>query len=222
MSYTYQPAGYRGERVPSGLCSSGCVAMMAHWKRSTGLGNDGCYNNRNIRGGTSKSLHAVGRAADLHADANHPTERAKAESYVQWLIVNASELGVQYLIWNRRSWRPDRGWHSYSGVDPHNTHIHAELDIDGAANPSPLWAKPGTTPAPKPVPPKPPKQEIDDMIVQVTESGSLWACTAVSRRNVTKDEADLLVFNGFARYDPKGQPFKKARAVVELLPKVES
>ena len=216
MTFRYEAAGYRGEHVPSGRCSNGCVAMIAHWKRTTGLGDDGCYNDRNIRGGSQKSLHAVGRAADLHADAHDPSDRAKAESYIQWLILNHLELGVQYLIWNRRSWRPDRGWKSYSGVDPHNLHIHAELNIDKAANPSPLWAKPGTTTPSKP-PPKP-KQEIDDMIVKVAESQTLWSCSAVCRRNVTQAEADLLVFNGFARYDKDGHPFVKPRAVVELLP----
>ena len=101
----YQPAGYGGEHVPSGDCSPGGRAMIAHWKRTTGLGSDGCYNNRPIRGGTSPSLHAVGRAGDLHCDAGNATQRMQGDSYAGWLILNYEQLGVQSIIWNRQRWR---------------------------------------------------------------------------------------------------------------------
>ncbi len=35
---------------------------------------------------------------------------------------------MQYLIWNRRSWAPGRGWRTYTGVSPHTDHIHVELN----------------------------------------------------------------------------------------------
>ena len=173
------------------------------------------------------NVYGVVRARDITAAGIDPG----------WLAEHIRTLGADghpplqnhgYVIFNGRAAYATNGWKwkKYTGPNAHTHHIHTSVGREPAQyDDRTPWgiakaAIPG--PPPKPVPPKPPKQEIDDMIVQVTESGSLWACTAVSRRNVTKDEADLLVFNGFARYDAKGQPFKKARAVVELLPKVES
>ena len=141
VTYRYEPAGYGGEKVPSGGPTVGARAMISHWQRTTGLGSLGIYNPRPVRGGSSWSTHAVGRGGDLQCNANSPDQRAKGEAYARWLIANWEPLGVQYFIWDRRSWRPDRGWRTYSGVSSHRDHLHVELTTHGAAHPSTLWAQ---------------------------------------------------------------------------------
>lgn len=33
----------------------------------------------------------------------------------------------KYVIWNRRIWTPDRGWHAYTGASPHTEHVHLSI-----------------------------------------------------------------------------------------------
>lgn len=137
MTYRYEPAGHAGERVPSGGPTAGALAMRDHWARfSGGLGSDGIYNDRNVR---IKSLHSVGRAFDARCNGRDRTQRAIGDRWVTWVAARWETLGVQYIIWCGRSWRPDRGWRPYHGTDSHHGHIHAELTRAGAARPSALW-----------------------------------------------------------------------------------
>ena len=117
---------------PSKGPAPGAVALRDHWTKVTGLPDLGIYNPRKIRGASGWSVHAEGRAVDFAANANHPAQKAAADRYCQFLIDNAQPLQVQYLIWNRRSWKPDRGWQRYQGTSPHTDHVHAELNRDGA------------------------------------------------------------------------------------------
>lgn len=110
----------------------GALALRDHWRATTGLGDLGIFNPRRIRGGTAWSVHATGRAVDLAANANTPTQKAKADAYCNFLIRHAVTLQVQYLIWNRRSWKPGRGWRRYTGLHAHKDHIHVELNRNGA------------------------------------------------------------------------------------------
>lgn len=138
-------------------CSSGptpgALALVDHWKRTTGLGSLGIFNCRPIRGGTSFSIHAEGRAADLAANANDPRQVSQGDAYAQWLTENSEALQVQQIIWNRRLWRSGQGWRAYDGsAGPHLDHLHVELNRDGAN-----WVHPLLTGAP------PPPQEDDDL-----------------------------------------------------------
>ena len=38
----------------------------------------------------------------------------------------------KYVIWDRRIWTPDRGWHSYTGASAHTEHVHLSI---------PAWAR---------------------------------------------------------------------------------
>lgn len=158
MSFVYQPAGYHGEKCPGTGPTAGSRAQMAAWEKFSdgmqhdtdelGLGSDGIFNPRPIRGSTTTwSVHAVGRAGDNRCNAHDPIEKAIGDAWAGWMITHWEPLGVQYLIWTRRSWRPDRGWKPYTGVDPHTGHLHVEENIDGASHPSPLWATITGTPA---------------------------------------------------------------------------
>lgn len=135
---------YQSAKTDSKGPQPGALAMRDHWRRNTGLQRVGIYAARSIRGmpGTI-SVHSEGRALDLYANANDPAQKAIAEKYIAWLIANAVELQVQYIIWNRRSWswqRRNQGWRPYKGKSPHTDHIHAELSWEGARTPSRLFA----------------------------------------------------------------------------------
>lgn len=127
MTVRYDRATRDGKGPQPGL-----IAVRDHWRKVTGLADQGIYNYRPVRGGGSLSVHAEGRAVDLKANAFVPQEADKAERYVAFLIANDEALQLQYLIWNRRSWKSGRGWRRYGGKSPHTDHVHAELNRDGA------------------------------------------------------------------------------------------
>jgi hypothetical protein len=124
MAYdlTYQRAD-----GPSGGPAEGTRRLADHieqlWPETA---NWGIYNPRRVRGSTTTwSIHAEGRAIDVAIPLDAAGEDTGNE-IAAWLIDNATTLGCQFFIWNGRSWRPDRGWRTYSGTSPHRDHIHLE------------------------------------------------------------------------------------------------
>ncbi len=99
---------------------------LANYRTATSLG---IYNNRSVRGGSSLSTHAEGRAIDVGFPA---TVGGTPEG---WALANAMrihhrDLGVQGVIYARRIWtntQNDRGWRQYNGKAAHNEHVHIEL-----------------------------------------------------------------------------------------------
>lgn len=133
--------------------SKGALALVDHWKRTTGLGSLGIFNCRPIRGGKSYSVHAEGRAADLAANANDPRQLEKANRYIEFLITNSEALQVQQIIWNGQYWRSGQGWRPYTGsAGPHRDHAHVELNRTGAAAAHPILT--GRLPSPPPEEPE--------------------------------------------------------------------
>ena len=122
--------GYEEARRCTGSATPGCKALMSWYLGKYGdLGgiNTGIYNCRKVGGGGSWSLHAEGRAADLGV---RPYSARYGTDLAEKLRLNSGELGIQFIIWNRRSWsgsRPDAGWRPYNGASPHTDHIHVEL-----------------------------------------------------------------------------------------------
>ncbi|MDQ2776363.1 MAG: hypothetical protein M3Y57_15825 [Acidobacteriota bacterium] len=88
--------------------------------------NDGIYNDRNIAGTTTKSLHAEGRALDIGLMVSRPYEKLIGDELFQAFIEYASQMGFQEIIWNRQIWSAAKPVvHPYTGHDPHTGHIHA-------------------------------------------------------------------------------------------------
>lgn len=78
----------------------------------------GGFNDRNVRGGNTKSMHAYGRAFDL---GGTPQQMQKAAN-------DATKLkNVQYVIYNRKIWSPSKGWQPYNGQSPHTDHVHVDF-----------------------------------------------------------------------------------------------
>jgi hypothetical protein len=98
------------------------------------------YNCRQVRGGRSLSVHAVGRALDVFvATQGGRADNAKGDQLANWLVENAEAIGVQAIIWDRTTWRPGRGDSCYTGAHPHNDHIHIELSREAASKDTPFF-----------------------------------------------------------------------------------
>ena len=81
----------------------------------------GGFSDRNIVGGSSKSMHAYGRAVDIFAA---PSEMQKIADYVKKHPLS------QYTIYNRKYSKSGGGWKPYMtspGRNPHTDHVHADF-----------------------------------------------------------------------------------------------
>lgn len=113
---------------PAKSCQPGAKALMAWCLANTTATNLGCYVNRPIRGGSSLSVHAEGRALDLGFPSREGGTPA-GWNLAHRLVAAHRDLGVQYVIYARRQWLATKpGWRSYSGASAHNEHIHVELN----------------------------------------------------------------------------------------------
>lgn len=85
----------------------------------------GGYNNRNVVGGKSKSMHAYGRAFDL---GGSPSVMKKIAEYLRTTAGN-----LQYVIYNHRIAGPGVGkpWRKYTGKNKHTDHVHADFKAQG-------------------------------------------------------------------------------------------
>lgn len=72
-------------------------------------------------GSVPNSDHPKGLAGDFMASGGLGTSIAND------FVANASSRGVSYVIWNRNIWTPGRGWHPYSGPNPHTDHVHVSF-----------------------------------------------------------------------------------------------
>jgi hypothetical protein len=102
------------------------------------------------------SEHKEGRAWDAAYNYYNPTQRAKAERLLNWLLApdaygnkaaNARRLGVMYMIWHNHIWGAyylDEGWRDYHGPDAHTSHIHISFTWEGAYKQS-TWYDAGAT-----------------------------------------------------------------------------
>jgi hypothetical protein len=74
--------------------------------------------------------HPSGRALDLMTTNGQPV--------ADYLVANASALGIDYLIWNDRTWNSTRRtWVPYQPTNPnrhrHRDHVHATFKTTGPA-----------------------------------------------------------------------------------------
>lgn len=101
------------------------------------------YNCRTVRGGRSNSIHGDGRAVDIFIPTlpGGVADNAKGDRIANWLVDNAAAIGIQYVIWDRGSFRGNRQPQSkcYTGSHPHNDHIHVELTWAAARSETPFF-----------------------------------------------------------------------------------
>lgn len=102
----------------------------------------GGFSDRNMVGGSSKSMHAYGRAIDIFTASNSPDAEKKK-------IAEASRRLplLQYAIYNKKWTKPGSGWSNYMkpGRNPHTDHVHIDFKAPTAANLSELGGAIGST-----------------------------------------------------------------------------
>jgi len=104
-----------------------------------GISSVGGYSCRPNTANTAKmSVHGTGRAIDVMipivaGDANNKV----GDPIAKYLVENAQRLGVQYFIWDRKSWSlsspAGKKFNTYTGPNPHIDHLHVELTIAAAS-----------------------------------------------------------------------------------------
>ncbi len=98
---------------------------------------------RPVRGGHSLSMHATGRAIDLYIPTiGDQADNSKGDPVANYLIVNATKLGVQYFIWDHSQFNTERGvvedyckgncWDNGGSKSQHHDHLHIELTKQAA------------------------------------------------------------------------------------------
>ncbi len=113
----------------SGGPQPGARALLAHYLESVPDGTSlGIYNCRQVRGASSLSIHACGRAVDCGIPTTAAGHRAMY-AYLAALAPHAEGLGVQLVIFDRTIWSAKRApeGEPYRGVHPHLDHAHVEL-----------------------------------------------------------------------------------------------
>ena len=113
----------------------GASAFLAFWLEAyPGLATSmGIYACRNVRGSSSRSVHACGRAIDCGVPVTEAGHRAMYE-FLGKLAPHAKRLGITLVIFDRTIWsaRRDAGGERYTGVHPHEDHAHVELSPKAA------------------------------------------------------------------------------------------
>ena len=132
MCFGYDDVSNQEKYATSGP-RPGAIALMqyvnANW---AGTSNMGIYADRpNTADKTKWSIHAMGRALDIGCNAG--TQKKIGDEIAAFLKDHQCDLGVQLIIWNRKSWSVSRsGWKDYSGPNPHTDHLHVELNKKAA------------------------------------------------------------------------------------------
>ncbi len=115
---------------------------------ASSYGGYSCRQNTASPGQTS--VHGTGRAIDLFVRLDGgQADNDRGDPIGAWLIRNASQIGVQYIIWDRWQWngsRSGRKDRAYGGPHPHHDHLHIELNHDGAARRTPWFDGGGDPP----------------------------------------------------------------------------
>lgn len=131
MSVRYDPARSCNGKEQVGL------QLMRSWALGRWGGIDaGLYNCRNVRGGSTLSLHAEGRAWDWR-----PPSRAILLDAIGIVLAHADALNVQYLVdyVGRRAWRTGRGWAPFTGFGAGSLpNWHLERNWTGALDVRPI------------------------------------------------------------------------------------
>jgi hypothetical protein len=98
-------------------------------------------------GGASE--HKDGRAWDWMLSVANKADRKAAADFLSWLTgagpsgekgEMAARLGVMYVIYDHEIWAAySPGWRTYTGADPHTSHIHISLTWNGARAHTSFW-----------------------------------------------------------------------------------
>lgn len=87
---------------------------------------------RNVAGTSVPSEHNIGNAIDWHGakGIGDPVMQELAD----YLVANHSTYSAKNVIYNRRIWNSPKGWHTYTGKNPHTNHVHVDFKSANVKN----------------------------------------------------------------------------------------
>lgn len=77
--------------------------------------------------------HPKGRACDWSlqktgfSSYDSDKEFKYGNDLMAFLVRNGEDLGIYYVIWNRKIWFPASGWKAYHGASAHTDHVHVSM-----------------------------------------------------------------------------------------------
>lgn len=129
-------ASYDSSTKCIGSSRPGAQALMRWIGANYSLArNGGIYVCRPVRGSTSMSVHAEGRAIDVMLPVVNGRAHPQGDQILNRLGSQGNSLGIQSIIWNRKIYsRRSPSGRLYSGVNPHVDHLHVELNRASGEN----------------------------------------------------------------------------------------
>ena len=133
------PPKWSGGKNCTGTFTKGAAKLKNHLLSTyPGISSIGGYACRqNTANKAETSVHGTGRALDIMIPKiKGQADNTVGDAIANWLVVNAEDLGVQFIIWDQTKWNASYSSNKakpYGGPVPHTDHIHVELDLDGAA-----------------------------------------------------------------------------------------
>lgn len=111
--------------------------LKREFEGATSYGGYACR--ANTANPSQYSVHASGRAIDLFVPlAGSEADNDLGDPIANYLIMNAQEIGVEFVVWDRTSWGAHRDapkHRAYTGPHPHHDHLHIELKPSSADTP---------------------------------------------------------------------------------------
>ncbi|MEV0896658.1 hypothetical protein [Actinoplanes sp. NPDC049802] len=124
----FSPEGCTEDDPTTGGCVTKRTLHMYKQTKKAGFNMFvGCYRS----GGPYE--HPKGRACDWSLQKSgfsvYDTDREfkYGNDLMAFLVRNADELGIYYVIWNKMIWFPASGWKEYHGVSAHTDHVHVSM-----------------------------------------------------------------------------------------------
>lgn len=141
VSYDDGPAW--NSRLCAGGLRSGTQKLRAHLDQKfpdiTSLQGYACR--ANTANTSRMSIHGTGRALDIFIPrSGSAADNTKGDKVANYLVANAQELQIQYMIWDRTQWRANGSNDAaYTGPNPHTDHLHVEITEEAASRNAPWY-----------------------------------------------------------------------------------
>ena len=141
IPYVNAPKWTSTKTCSGGLRTGGHVLgefLMDKYAQVSSVGGYSCR--RNTADSARMSVHGTGRALDVFIPmVKGGPDTARGDKVANWLVQNATSVGVQLIIWDRSMWRSNgTNEVAYGGPVPHIDHIHVEITEASAAK-TKLW-----------------------------------------------------------------------------------
>ena len=163
VAYDDVPAWDGGAHCSGGFTAGGRTLSSYLRANFDGISSIGGYSCRQNTANPAKmSVHGSGRALDIMIPLSAgAADNDVGDEIANWLIEHSSEIGVQYLIWDRTQWSASRSSdrvRAYTGPNPHIDHLHVEITLEASREETPWYTGGGSTEPVGPPPPPPPPQ----------------------------------------------------------------